>query len=99
MDTTSATQMITAETEISQADLHGAQEQLIKTTKEDPTTMKNITTTGSTLTLNTTANPYPDNLGGSVYLELNITLININVTASALSPQLHSPRGIQLIPS
>ena len=99
MDTTSATQTTTAETETSQADLLGAQEQLIRTTRGDPTTMKSITTTGSTLILNITANPYPDNLGGSVYLELNITLIIINVTASTLSPQLHSPREIQIIPA
>ena len=99
MDTTLAIPMTTAETETSQADPHGAQEQPIRTTRGAPTTTKSITTTGSTLTLNTTVNPYPDNLGGLVYSELDITLININVTAFTLSPQLHSPRENQLIPS
>ena len=47
----------------------GSQEQLIKTTKADPTTMQSSTTTGLIPTLNTTVKPYPDNLGGTVYLE------------------------------
>ena len=98
MDTTSATPMTTVETETRQADLHGAQEQPIRTTRGAPTTMKNITTTGLILTLNTTVNPYPDNLGGTVYLELDITLNNpnTNVKTSTLPPQIHFPRGIQL---
>ena len=93
MDTTSATPMTIVETATRQLDHHGAQEQPIRTTRGAPTTMKSITTTGLIRTLNTTVNPCPDNLGGTVYLELEITLININVKASTLSPQLHSTRG------
>ena len=69
MDTTSAIPMTTVEIETSQADPHGFKEQPIRTTRGAPTTMKNITTTGLILTLNTTVNPCPDNLGGTVYLE------------------------------